>query len=64
MVIVDVIRCTGCGMCVSACPTAAITCFGIAHILDSCVDCGICIAFCPTEALSGSKAEAHGFEGI
>ena len=46
-------KCTGCGICVDACPQEAITVDDIAKIdADKCVDCGACVDECPNEAIS------------
>jgi len=50
---IDKDKCTGCGICVDACPVQAIR---IEHkkAVDSedCIECGACISQCPNEALS------------
>lgn len=49
---IDKSKCTGCGICVEACPVGAITVDQVAKIDgDICVDCGSCVAECPNEAL-------------
>ena len=50
---VDEEKCTGCGICVDACPQEAITVDDIAKIdADKCVDCGVCVEECPNDAIS------------
>ena len=46
-------KCTGCGHCVSACPSAAIRCApaGKAEILAYCNLCGQCLEGCPVRSL-------------
>jgi len=50
---VDKEKCTGCGICVDACPQEAITVDDFAKIdADKCVDCGACVEECPNDAIS------------
>ncbi|MBI5251655.1 MAG: 4Fe-4S binding protein [Desulfomonile tiedjei] len=49
--------CTGCSMCVPACPEEAIACFGLAEIKDNCTDCLTCLDFCPLGALMERQSE-------
>ena len=52
MLKVNMETCTGCGLCVRACPYAAIEIIGKkAVILDNCTLCGACIKPCPVQAL-------------
>ncbi len=50
---VDPQKCTGCGLCVDACPTEAISIVDGLAVIDEdlCTECGLCIDECPTEAL-------------
>lgn len=51
-VVIDQEKCTGCGICVDACPLEAITVNKCAEVnADICVDCGSCIEACPNEAI-------------
>ena len=54
MVIVDITKCAGCGVCEQSCPTGAIRVIGgKANVNPSlCNDCGVCVEACPVEALS------------
>jgi Fe-S-cluster-containing hydrogenase component 2 len=50
---VDVTRCTGCGLCVGACPVEAIALTNDkAHIDEElCTGCGACVSACPEKAI-------------
>jgi len=51
---VDKDKCTGCGLCVEACPVEAISLENDKAKIDedTCVDCGACASECPNEAIS------------
>jgi len=45
-------KCTGCGVCIQACPFAAISIVnGLAEISESCQLCGACVSSCPSGAI-------------
>lgn len=50
---VDTDKCTGCGLCVKACPVEAIRLESEKAKVDedTCVDCGVCASECPNEAI-------------
>jgi Na+-translocating ferredoxin:NAD+ oxidoreductase RNF subunit RnfB len=55
--VVEEARCTGCGLCLDACPVEAIVLLNdVATIGDDCTACGACVAECPNEALAMGPA--------
>ena len=50
---IDGEKCTGCGLCVDACPVEAISLENDKVKVDAekCVDCGQCVEECPNEAI-------------
>lgn len=52
---VDATRCTGCGDCPAACPTACLEMAGPLPWLPrpgECVSCGLCVLVCPVTAVA------------
>ena len=47
-------KCNGCGTCIEACPTEALSLADEKIVVDAdtCIDCGVCIDECPVQALS------------
>ena len=57
---VDKERCTGCGICVGACPFGSIEMTGdYPEIKDDCRLCGSCVDACPEGAITIKEAEAE-----
>ncbi|HNY10789.1 MAG TPA: 4Fe-4S binding protein [Candidatus Wallbacteria bacterium] len=62
-----IITCTQCGVCITVCPTQAITRLknGIVNIdKNKCIGCLSCIGFCPEEAMFQYKDETLPFKCI
>ena len=53
-------KCVGCGACVSACPSAALSMEGGLAAADgaACALCGVCVVTCPTGAFSVEEEAA------
>lgn len=60
---IDIDKCRICGLCVSKCPTKAVTDFiharSKAFVLDNCIGCQICSKVCPVDAPSGELKKLH-----
>ena len=69
-VIVDIEKCTGCRLCVKACPYGSVEVVDkIAVISETCISCGSCIESCPTGALASDLpprelADAAAYSGV
>lgn len=60
---IDIEKCKICGLCVTKCPTKAITDFipsrSKAFITDPCIGCAICAKVCPVDAPYGEAKKKH-----
>ena len=56
------LECSGCGMCIEACPRACIDDDVVPVRIDAerCVDCGVCEQECPLEAVTAPPASRPG----
>jgi NAD-dependent dihydropyrimidine dehydrogenase PreA subunit len=51
-VLIDIVRCTGCGACIGVCPVGAITLNDKARVdQEVCTGCGVCLDACPEGAI-------------
>lgn len=57
VIVIDETRCDGCGLCLGACPEAALYLVGGKAVVDAalCQGCGSCTVACPTGALALSS---------
>ena len=56
----DELHCTGCGECVTVCPTQCLEMLGQLPWLprpDDCISCSVCALICPTQAIKMSSIE-------
>lgn len=55
--VINSLKCTGCGDCVSSCPTKAITLVNQKAVIDTdkCVNCLLCVKTCSYKAIAGSQ---------
>jgi ferredoxin len=64
-ILVDTARCTGCRMCVRACPSSVLVVEEqrarmVAHRLAPCIACGDCVAVCPDGVISLVQSYRYG----
>lgn len=52
MVVVNIEKCVGCGICTCCCPVDALSGWGLIVVdQDSCTECLECVEYCPVDAL-------------
>jgi len=53
--------CSGCGLCVAACPAGAVSLIdhSVPAVADSCTGCGICVEMCPRVHMPYASLEAQ-----
>ena len=59
--VVESKACSGCGMCVAACPAGAVSLHdhSIPAVSESCTECGICVEMCPRVHMPYTAIEAE-----
>jgi NAD-dependent dihydropyrimidine dehydrogenase PreA subunit len=59
VLVVNEDKCVGCGLCVSFCPSEALTAWGVCTIdRERCTDCLVCVDYCPVDALEVPEESA------
>lgn len=60
MVLIDIEKCKGCGLCVRECPAGALEVMDKKAVVnEKCVQCGVCIRVCKFAAITRSESAAE-----